>query len=194
MLLDITIMGTFGGVLDWSTEQLSFKTSQVTIKACHPRVDFTAHPKNTATAQCSVVTVDTGIKSVAVLLRRKCCTSHQSEMAVQGESVKAPTETTAALIEPLIVTFEDIESSAVPEAFQNIIVARTVSHWSAADETAVVQIANPCHQYVYLKRNTLLEHIAPVSVALDKATSAIQTEQDYGIHAQQTSCSTYSSI
>ena len=26
MLLDDTIMGAFGGVLDWSTEQLSFKT------------------------------------------------------------------------------------------------------------------------------------------------------------------------
>ena len=59
MLLDITTMGAFGVVLEWSTEQLSFKTSQVTIKASHRRVDFTAHPENTATAQCSVVTVNT---------------------------------------------------------------------------------------------------------------------------------------
>ena len=68
MLLD-TIMGAFGGVLDWSTEQLSFKTSQVTIKVSHRRVDFTARPENTVTAQCSVVTVNTDADSVPILLR-----------------------------------------------------------------------------------------------------------------------------
>ena len=118
MLLDNTIMGAFGGVLDWSTEQLSFTTSHVTIKASHCRVDFTAHPENTATAQCSVVTVKNGIESVPVLRRHKSCIPPQSEMAVQVESVTAPTETTAALIEPLIVTSEDIESFAAPEALQ----------------------------------------------------------------------------
>ena len=152
MLLDNTIMGAFGGVLDWSTEQLFFKTSQVTIKPSHRRVDFSAHPKNTATAQCFVATVSTGIESVPALLRHTCCIPPQSEMAVQVKSVTAPTEINAALIEPLIVTFEDIESSAVPEAFQDMIVARTVIHWSAADKTAVVRIANQSHQYVYLKR------------------------------------------
>ena len=84
-----------------------------------------------------------------------------------------------ALIEPLTGTIEDIESSAVPEAFQFIIliVARTVCYWSTTDRTAVVQIANPSHQYVYLKRNTLLliEHISPVSVAVNNTSTAIQT-------------------
>ena len=75
-------------------------------------------------------------------------------MTVQVESGTAPTETIAAAIEPLTITFADVESSAVPESFQNMMVARTVSQWSGADKTAVVQIANPSHQYVYLKRNT----------------------------------------
>ena len=118
MLLDNTIMCAFGGVLDWSTEHLSFETSQVTIKASHRRADFTVNPNNTATAQCSMVTVNTDVESVPVLLRHKCCMPPQSEMAVQVESATAPTETTAALIKQLIVTFEDIESSAVPEAFK----------------------------------------------------------------------------
>ena len=133
MILGNTIMGAFGGALDWSTEQSSFKTSQVTIKASHRKVAFTARPENTATAQCSVVSVNTDVESVPALLRHICCIPPQSDMAVQVVSPTAPTETTAALIEPLIVTFKDIESSAVPEAFQNTIVARTVSHWSAAD-------------------------------------------------------------
>ena len=123
-----TIMGAFRGVLDSSTEQMSLKTSQVTINASHRRVDVTVHPLNTATAPCSVVTVNTGIESVPVLLRHKCCIPPQSAIAVQVESATAPTETTSALIELLFVTFEDIESSAVPEAFQNIIVGRIVSH------------------------------------------------------------------
>ena len=38
MLLDNTTMGAFGGVLDWGIEQLSFQTSQVTIKASHRRL------------------------------------------------------------------------------------------------------------------------------------------------------------
>ena len=135
------------------------------------------------TEQCSVVTANSGIKSVPVFSRHKCCIPPQSEMAVHVESVTAPTETTAALIEPLIVTFEDIESSAenieppaVPKAVQNMTVARTVCHWSSADKTAVVQVANPSSQYVYLERRTVLGHIAPVSVALTKTTSAVQTE------------------
>ena len=98
------------------------------IKASHCRVDFTARPENTATAQCYVVTVNADVDSVPILLQHKCCIPPQSEMAVQVESATAPAETTAALIEPLILTFEDIESSAVPEAFQNMIVARTASH------------------------------------------------------------------
>ena len=98
MLLDNTIMGAFGGVLDWSTEQLSFITSQVTIKASHRRVDFTAHPENTATARCSVVTVNIGIESVPVLWRHESCIPPQSGMAVQVELVTSPTETTAVLI------------------------------------------------------------------------------------------------
>ena len=56
-----------------------------------------------------------------------------------------------------------------------MIVARIVSHWSTTDRTAVVQISNPSHQYVYLKRNTLLGHITPLSVAVSNTTSATQT-------------------
>ena len=102
----------------------------------------------------------------------------QSELAVQIESVKAPNETTAARIQPLIVTVEKIRSSAVPinRTFQCMIVARTVCYWSASDKTAVVHIANASHKHIYFKWITLHGHIAPVSVALDNTASAIQTD------------------
>ena len=57
-----------------------------------------------------------------------------------------------------------------------MIVPRTVNHQSAAYKTAALQIANQSHQYVLLKRSTLLGHIAPVFVALKETTSAIQTD------------------
>ena len=117
ILLDSTIMGAFGGVLGWSTEQYPFKTFRVKIKASNRRVDFTAHPENTATAQCSVVPANTGVESVPVCLRNHCCILPQGEMTARAESVEAPPDTTAALIGPLIVTFEDIESPSVYEAF-----------------------------------------------------------------------------
>ena len=58
-----------------------------------------------------------------------------------------------------------------------MIAARTVCHWPAVIKTAVVQVANPSHQYVYLKRDTLLGNIVPVSVALNKTTGAIQADK-----------------
>ena len=175
MLLDNTIMGAFGGVLDWSTEQLSFKNSKVKIKASHRRSNLTARPENTAADQCSVVTVDTNVQPVPVFLKNKCAVPPQSEMAVQVISVQAPPTTTAALLEPRIVTFEDVESSEVPDAFQHLIVARTVCEWSAADKSAIIQIANPSHQYVYLKRDTVLGTIVPIARVPNKTISAVQT-------------------
>ena len=45
----------------------------------------------------------------------------QGEMSVPARSAEATTETTAAWIEPLIVTCEESDPSAVLEPFQNVI-------------------------------------------------------------------------
>ena len=91
-LLGNTVMDAFGGVLDWSTEHLLFKTSRVTIKASLRKVDLTAHPEKTASAQCSIVSASTAVEPVPVFLRNKCCIPPQSEIAVQVESEVAPPE------------------------------------------------------------------------------------------------------
>ena len=69
MLLDNTIMGAFGAVLDWSTEQLAFKNSQVKLKASRRKV--TAPPENPATTQCSVDTVDPRVEPVPVFFDKQ---------------------------------------------------------------------------------------------------------------------------
>ena len=64
MLLDKNIMGAFGAVFDWRTEQLALKMYQVKLKASHLKV--TAPPEDSSTAQCSVVTVDPRVEPVLV--------------------------------------------------------------------------------------------------------------------------------
>ena len=49
-------------------------------------------------------------------------------------------KTTAALIEPLIVTRDDVQSTDEPDAFCRIVAARTV------------RTANPSDRHVHLKR------------------------------------------
>lgn len=176
MLLDNTIMGAFGAILDWSNEQLSFKNSKVKIKASHRIANVTKHSESSEMSQCSVVTIDPRVESVPVFLKNKCTIPPQSEMAVHVVSARAPIEDTAALIQPLIVTYDEIASSQAPDAFEHLVVARTVCNWSAADKIAVIQIANPSHQYVYLKQNTVLGQIAPISDVPNKTVSAVQTD------------------
>ena len=79
------------------------------------------------------------------------------------------------VLEPRVVTFEDIESSEVLDAFQHPIVARTVRQWSAADKSALILFANPPHQHVYLTRNTVLGSIVPISAVPNTTTSAAHT-------------------
>ena len=174
MLLENTIKSVFGAVLDWTTEQLTFRTAEVKLKAFHRKA--TAQPENPDTAQCSLVTVDPRVEPVPVFLTNKCSIPHRSEKALQVASENAPTETSAAIIEALISTFDETESFAVPEAFQDMVVAHTACHWSSANKTAVFQMGNPSDQYMYLKRDTLLGRVTPVSLPPIHTISASQTD------------------
>ena len=93
-------------------------------------------------------------------------------MTVHVETVNAPT-TTAALIEPHIVTAEDDFSSDVPDACRRLVIARTVCHWSATIKSAMVLIAkyNPSNRTVYIEGNTLLGYISPVKTVPEASVS-----------------------
>ena len=120
--------------------------------------------------------VGSDVESTPISATKQCCLSPENELAVQVESKNTPIETTAASIQPLIATIQDIESSARPYDFPKIVVACRVCQQSAASKTAVVQIAKSSHQHVYLTRNILLGNTAPVSVAPNTTISAIQTD------------------
>ena len=107
-------------------------------------------------------------------------------MAVLVETEVPPTKTTPAVIEPRIGTEGEIHSPDVPQAFTRIIIARTVCTWSAANSTAVLQIANPSNHHVKLNRNAILGYITPaqekqpatVSEIADKHTAAKQNARE----------------
>ena len=88
------------------------------MKTTH-RIRNSTHP--TQVAQCSVVAVvDNNVESVPVYLTKKCMPP-QHEMAVHVETINAPAKTTAALIEPRIVTAKDVHSPDVPKAFHRLV-------------------------------------------------------------------------
>lgn len=69
MLLDNSIMGAFGAVLDWQAELLTFKTSQVKIPAQHRKTRLpTSHESD---RNCSVVALESGTQEVPVYLTKK---------------------------------------------------------------------------------------------------------------------------
>ena len=94
-------------------------------------------------------------------------------VAVEVETASAPDETTAAQIEPLVVTCDDAQSTDVPDAFHEIVVAPTVCQWSSVNKTATVQIANPSGGHVHLERIMILGCISPVKSVLAQNVNTI---------------------
>lgn len=172
MLLDNSIMGAFGAVLDWQAEQLTFKTSRVKITAQHRKTRLPT-PTETDSMTCSVVALERDTQAIPVYLTKKCTIPANHEMALEVHANDAPDRTITALVEPRIVTEDDMEASNAPQAFRRAIVARTVCNWSPRG--AMVQIANPSNRLVRIKRNTLLGYIRPVKAVMPQTTSSVNT-------------------
>ena len=82
-------------------------------------------------------------------LTKKCTIPADHEMAVDVHANEAPDRTITALVEPRIVTEDDMKTSDAPQAFRRAIVARTVCNWSPRG--AMVQIANPSNRLVRIE-------------------------------------------
>ena len=128
LLLDNSIMGAFGAVLDWQTEELTFKSSPIKIPAVHRKMRL-PHD-NSTDATCSIVALSADDAAVPVYTTRKCSVPPQHEMAIEIYTLEAPEHTTAALVEPRIII----------DRFRRIIVARTVCHWEASEGDRTISI------------------------------------------------------
>ena len=84
-------------------------------------------------------------------------------MALHVTAAEPPPMTTEAVIEPRIVTGEQLQSAKVPDVFGRLIAARTSCIWSMVNNSAIVQVANPSSRHVQIPKHLLLGHITPVT-------------------------------
>ena len=166
MLIDNSIMKSFGAKLDWTTERLSFQDSERTIPAMHVR-------RSIRSQHCSVITPTAVTQSIPVLVSRKYVVPAAHEPLIRVSSTARPEKDTSALIEPRIASAHTFDGTSQDEIWQLLIIARTVTHWSSSTNSALVQVGNPSDRSIILKPNTIVGTISPVTAIPPQTASAI---------------------
>ena len=168
MLLDNSIMKSFGVKLDWTTECLSFQDSKKTIPAIHVR-------RSVQPQYCSVITqtADTQPTPVLVYRKYKYIVPAAHEALIRVFSTARPEKYTLALIEPRIASTHTLDDMPQDEIWQSVIIARTVTQWSSLTNAALVQVGYPSDRAVILKPNTIVGMISPVTAISPQTASAV---------------------
>ena len=166
MLLDNSIMKSFGAKLDWLTECLSFQDSLETIPARHVKSPVQSK-------YCSIImqTVDT--LPTPVLVSRKVVIPAAHEALIRVFSTARPEKDTLALIEPRIASIHTLDDMPQDDIWQSVIIARTVTQWSKVTNSALLQVGNPSNRNIILKPNTIVGTITPVTAISPRTASAV---------------------
>ena len=125
MLLDNSIMKSFGAKLDWTTEYLSFQDSKHTIPAIHAR-------RSIQSQYCFVITQTADTQLIPVLVFRKHVVSAAHEALIRVFSTAQPEKFTLALIEPRIASTHTLDGMPQDKIWQSLIIARIVTQWSSS--------------------------------------------------------------
>ena len=147
MLLDNSIMKSFGAKLDWTTQCLSFQDSKQTIPAIHVR-------RSAQSQYGSVITQTADTQPIPELVSRKYVVPAAHEAMIRVFSTAPPEKYTLALIEPRIASTHTLDNMQQDEIWQSVIIARTVTQWSSLTNSALVQVGNPSDRANILKPNT----------------------------------------
>ena len=166
MLIDNSIMKSFGAKLYWTPERLFFQDSKHTIPAIHVR-------RSIRSQYCSVIAQPADTQSILVLVSRKYVVSAALEALIRVSSTARPEKNTLALIEPRIASANTLDGMPQDEIWQSLIIVRTVTHWCSSTNSALVQIGNPSHRSIILKPNTIVGTISPVTAISPRTASAI---------------------
>ena len=124
LLLDNSIMKSFGAKLDWTTECLSFQNSKHTIPAIHVR-------RAIQSQYCSVITQTADTQSIPVLVSRKYVVPAAHEALIRVFSTARPEKDTLALIEPRTASTHTLDGMPQDKIWQSLVIARTVTQWSS---------------------------------------------------------------
>ena len=170
VLLDNQVMSEFGTVLDWDHQTLSFPSTGSKIPATYR----TIHRNNTPNAdhcpsapgdtQTFVAAVHRDAEATPVMLRERVDIKPLHEALVVAFTDCLPPHDCSVVVEPKIVSGENISTEKSLIAFEKIIVARTLATWSATDGSIVVRVANPSSDGVALPINLCLGHILSVTI------------------------------
>ena len=166
MLLDNSIMKSFGAKLDWSTECLSFQDSVQTIPARHVKSPVQSE-------YCSVITQAVDTLPTPVLVSKKVVIPAAHEALIRVFSTARPEKDTLALIEPRIASMHTLDDMPQNDIWQSVIIARTVTQWSKVTNSALLQVGNPSDRTIILKPNTNVGTITPVTAISPRTASAV---------------------
>ena len=166
MLLDSSVMKSFGAKLDWTTECLSFQDSRHTIPAVHVR-------RSVQPQYCSVITQTADTQPTPILVSRKYVVPAAHEALIRVFSTARPEKDTFALIEPRIASIHTLDDMPQDEIWQSVIIARPVTQWSSLTNSALVQVGDPSDRAIILKPNTIVGTISPVTAISPQTASAI---------------------
>ena len=117
MLLDNSIMKSFGAKLDWTTERLSFQDSKQTMPAIHVR-------RSIRSQYCSVITQAADTQSIPVLFSRKYVVPAAHEALIRVFSTARSQKDTLALIEPRTASAHTFDGTPQDEIWQSLVIAR----------------------------------------------------------------------
>ena len=166
MLLDNSIMKSFGAKLDWLTECLSFQDSLETIPARHVKSPVQSE-------YCSIITKIVDTLPTPVLVSRNVVIPAAHEALIRVFSTARPEKDTLALIEPRIASIHTLDDMPQDDIWQSVIIARTVTQWSKVTNSALLQVGNPSDRNIILKPNTIVGTITPVTAISPRTASAV---------------------
>ena len=177
MMVDNSIMKSFGAKLDWTTERLSFQDGNVTIPATHVR-------RSLNSKYCSVITQTADAQTVPVLVSRKYVVPAAHESLIRVSSTARPQKDTLALIEPRIASAHTHDGIPQDEIWHTLIVARTVTQWCCKTNSALVQIGNPSDRSTTLKPKAIVGTISPVTAIPPQTACIITHNHSESSHAR----------
>ena len=163
ILLDNDVMSRFGAVLDWENQRLNFSSSNISIPATHRSPDTCSHV-TPSTVSPSVAAVHKDAETHAVKLRSRINLRPRHGAVITAFTDAKPLKDTEVVIEPRILSEQEMSCENCPVEFERVIVARTLATWLAIDGSVAVQIANPSSESLALLVGLEIGNLSSVAV------------------------------
>ena len=134
ILLDNQVMNDFGATLDWENQTLSLSSTGVSIPAVHRKntavpPHTTARPPQPADSPMSVAAVYSDAEAVTVTLCERVALKPMHESLAVTFTDCLPPQDCTVIIEPRILSDDEVSNDSNLGASKNVIIARTLSTW-----------------------------------------------------------------